>query len=66
MVFHKYEVDGRAIYTELYDDELVTFCGKCNKEMEVTLEDISKIHQIGGDFGGTTFYCEECSAGDAS
>lgn len=62
MIFHKYEVDGRTIYTELHDDELVTFCGKCNKELEVTFKDVSQIHQVGGDFGGTTFYCKECSA----
>lgn len=61
MIFHKYEVDGRTIFTELHDDELVTFCGKCNKEIEVTLEDISQVHQFGGDFGGTAFYCEECT-----
>ena len=60
MILHKYETDGRIKYTEIYDDELVTFCGGCNKEIEVTLKDISQIYESKSDFAGTMFYCKSC------
>lgn len=61
MIYHKYETDRGIVIKELYDDELVTYCGTCEKEMNIDLEDISNIHEDGADFSGTTFYCVNCS-----
>ena len=65
MIYHKFKQDDRTIIiNELYDDELITYCGGCQKEMEVTREDILDIYAMESDFSSTTFYCKSCS--DAS
>ncbi|GIP63319.1 hypothetical protein J32TS6_18740 [Virgibacillus pantothenticus] len=62
MLWHKIpEQDGTFTFAELYEDEIVTYCGGCEKEMELTLEDIAAIHEQGDDFCGTTYYCKECA-----
>lgn len=62
MIYHKFKQDDRStIINELYDDELITYCGSCQKEMEVTREDILNIYAMGSDFSSTTFYCKSCS-----
>lgn len=62
MIYHKYKVDERTtVINELYEDEIVTFCGDCNKEIGVTLDDICHINMEGADFSSTTFFCAECS-----
>lgn len=58
MIYHKFKQDDRTIIiNELYDDELITFCGDCGKEMEITLEDLAHLHSFEADMAGTTFYC---------
>lgn len=62
MIYHKFKQGDRTtIINELYDDELITFCGSCQIEMEVTIEDIAHLHEFESDFASTTFYCESCS-----
>lgn len=62
MIYHKFKIDDRqTAINELYDDELITYCGECGKEMEVTLEDIAQIHEQDCDLAGTVFYCVQCS-----
>jgi beta-glucosidase/6-phospho-beta-glucosidase/beta-galactosidase len=61
MLYHKFKTGGTTIINELNDDEIITFCGGCRKEMDVTLEDIAHIHEKGADFCGTTYYCKECA-----
>jgi len=62
MIFHKFELNDRSVVTnELYEDELVTYCGDCGKELEIGIEDINHIHNEGADFAGTTFYCNGCT-----
>lgn len=62
MIYHKYESSDRTtIINEIYDDELITYCGDCAKEIPVTLDDICHINMEGSDFAGTTFFCPECS-----
>lgn len=62
MLYHKFSHDVHGeIVTELYDDEIITYCGGCNKEMPVEKEVIMAIWNEGNDFVGTTFYCHECS-----
>jgi uncharacterized protein with PIN domain len=51
------------IKVELYEDEIYTRCGGCNKEMPVEPENIATIINEGSNFAGTTFYCEKCSKG---
>ena len=34
MIYHKYESSDRTtIINEIYDDELITYCGDCAKEI---------------------------------
>ena len=63
MIYHKFKVDERTtVINELNEDELVTFCGGCRKEMEITLEDVQHIHETEADFCGTTFFCTKCTS----
>ena len=62
MIYHKFELNDRQIViNELYDDELVAYCGSCQIEIPITLRDIKEIHEAGADFSGTNFYCRDCS-----
>jgi len=51
------------IKVELYEDEIYTRCGGCNKEVPIEPENIATIINEGSNFAGTTFYCEKCSKG---
>jgi hypothetical protein len=55
--------DQFEIKVELYEDEIITNCGNCGKELPVEPEEIAEIISNGCDFVGTTFYCEDCSKG---
>lgn len=62
MIYHKFKVDDRqTVINELYDDELVTYCGDCRVEIPVELSDLKFLHDTGADMAGTTFYCQGCS-----
>lgn len=49
------------IKVDLYGDEFHSCCPNCGKEHDVLLEDIADIVKNGGDLGGTSIFCSECS-----
>jgi hypothetical protein len=60
--FHKTKInDEIEIRVPIYDDEIFTICPSCGKEMEVDINLLADIIKDGGDFGGTSIYCKECS-----
>ena len=62
MLYHKYKgSDRQTVVNELFEDEIITYCGDCSKEIEIFLDDICHINMEGGDFAGTTFFCTDCS-----
>lgn len=61
MIYHKYETDRGFVINELYDDELITCCGDCEKEIPVTLEDFNHLYEREIDMAGTTLFCNVCS-----
>ncbi len=62
MIYHKIPFEnGSAVLAELHDDEIVSFCIKCNVEIQLDHEDILQIIKNGSDFGGTSFQCTKCT-----
>lgn len=62
MLYHKFKLnDQTELKVELYEDEIVTYCGGCNKEIEVGLDEIVQIYKEGADFSGTTYFCNSCA-----
>ena len=61
MLYHKFSHDVHGeIKTELYEDEIVTYCPTCQKEIQVEPELIAEIINSGADFAGTNIYCNGC------
>lgn len=50
------EEDG-ILELGIYDDELVTYCSECGKEIKLDHEDIKHLES----FGSTSYLCAECA-----
>lgn len=63
MIYHKFSInDEIEIRVPLYDDEIFTQCPGCGKEIQIDSNLLTDIIKDGGDMGGTSIYCEECSS----
>lgn len=62
MLYIKTQISENVeIKVDLYEDEIYSTCPGCGKEEQVEIEHLISILEDGGDFAGTSIYCEECS-----
>ncbi|MCC2249111.1 hypothetical protein JUJ52_03945 [Virgibacillus sp. AGTR] len=50
------------IKVDLYGDEFRSFCPKCAKEFDISIEEVADLVKDGRDLAGTAIYCLECSS----
>lgn len=62
IIYHKLSVNDEVeIRVPIYNDEIFTQCPGCGKEIQVEPDTLAEIIKDGGDMGGTSIYCKECS-----
>lgn len=62
MLYIKVNLSDDVVLTApIYDDEIYTKCPECGVEHAVDPKTIAQIINGGGDFIGTTVYCDRCS-----
>jgi len=60
MIYHKYETERGYVTNEIYDDEFVTYCGDCSKEIKLEKDVLIQVLKD-GDLSATVIYCHDCS-----
>ena len=60
MIYHKYETDRGYKVNEIYDDEFVTYCTSCKKEISLDLDEVKDTLNLGGSFDSTSYKCTDC------
>ncbi len=62
MLYTKIQLnDHMEVKVDLYEDQIFSTCPKCSKEEPVDTKMIIDILSDGGDFSGTSIYCEQCT-----
>lgn len=57
MIFVRKNLEDGKIEMGIYDDELVTYCCECGKEIKLDHEDIKHLES----FDSTSYLCAECA-----
>lgn len=61
MIYLKTELNGEKVKVDVYGDEFYCKCPGCGKEVHLDSELLKIVVNDDCDFGGTTFYCRECT-----
>lgn len=57
MIYHRKNLEDGKLELGIYDDELVTYCCECGKEIKLDHEDIKHLES----FDSTSYLCAECA-----
>lgn len=57
MIFLRKNLEDGKLELNIYDDELVTYCRECGKEIKLDHEDIKHLES----FDSTSYLCAECA-----
>lgn len=57
MIYLRKNLEDGKLETGIYDDELVTYCYECGKEIKLDHEDIKHLES----FDSTSYLCAECA-----
>ncbi len=57
MIYHRKNLEDGKLELGIYDDELITYCCECGKEIELDHEDIKHLES----FDSTNYLCAECA-----
>lgn len=57
MIYHRKNLEDGKLELGIYDDELVTYCCECGKEIKLDHEDIKHLES----FDSTHYYCDDCA-----
>ena len=57
MIYHRKNLEDGKLELGIYDDELITYCCECGKEIELDHEDIKHLES----FDSTSYLCAECA-----
>lgn len=57
MIYHRKNLEDGKLELGIYDDELVTYCRECGKEIKLDHEDIKHLES----FDSTSYLCAECA-----
>lgn len=57
MIYHRKNLEDGKLELGIYDDELVTYCRECGKEIKLDHEDIKHLES----FDSTSYLCAECT-----
>lgn len=57
MIYHRKNLEDGKLELGIYDDELVTYCCECGKEIKLDHEDIKHLES----FDSTSYLCAECT-----
>ena len=57
MIFLRKNLEDSKLELNIYDDELVTYCCECGKEIKLDHEDIKHLES----FDSTSYLCAECA-----
>lgn len=57
MIFLRKNLEDGKLELNIYDDELITYCCECGKEIELDHEDIKHLES----FDSTNYLCAECA-----
>lgn len=57
MIYHRKNLEDGKLELGIYDDELITYCCECGKEIKLDHEDIKHLES----FDSTNYLCTECA-----
>lgn len=57
MIYLRKNLEDSKLELNIYDDELITYCCECGKEIKLDNEDIKHLES----FDSTTYLCAECA-----
>lgn len=57
MIYLRKNLEDGKLETGIYDDELITYCCECGKEIKLDHEDIKHLES----FDSTSYLCAECA-----
>lgn len=57
MIFLRKNLEDGKLELNIYDDELITYCRECGKEIKLDHEDIKHLES----FDSTSYLCAECA-----
>lgn len=57
MIFLRKNLEDGKLELNIYDDELITYCCECGKEIKLDHEDIKHLES----FDSTSYLCAECA-----
>ena len=57
MIYHRKNLEDGKLELGIYDDELITYCCECGKEIKLDHEDIKHLESL----DSTSYLCAECA-----